>query len=93
MKKRSKIIFSVIASIVLLGIIFWSIDRNRVFEGKTPLFAINVGINKDTNAELYYGLGYVAVRCVDSETLSEYTNIEMIFSKNVNHVCFSGKSY
>jgi hypothetical protein len=78
---------------VILGTIFWVVDRSRVFAGKTPIFAINVGTNKDTNAQLYYGLGYVAVRCVDPYSSAEYTNIHIIFSKKINHVCFSGKPY
>lgn len=91
MKEIIKIILSLIVAIVLLGVIFWAIDRSRSFEGKTPLFAINAGVNKDTKATLYYGLGYVVVRCVDLETSAEYTNVEMMFSKNINHVCFSGE--
>ncbi len=93
MKKLSKIILSIIISIVLISVIFWSVDCNRIFKGKTPIFVINTGVNKDTNAILYYGLGYVVVRCIHLETSAEYTNIEIIFSKYVNHVCFSGKSY
>lgn len=75
MKKRSKIILIVIASIVLLGIIFGIVDNIRAQDEKTPLFAINIGKDDNTNATLYYGLGYVVVKCPPiSETLSYVGN-------------------
>lgn len=66
MKKVIKIILIVIASIVLLGAIFGTVDYIRAKNGKKPMFAYrNVNVNDEGYfvATEYYGLGYAIVIC------------------------------
>jgi hypothetical protein len=89
MKKVIKVILLVIASIILLGVIFGIVDNNRANSEKLPLFAVHVGKDKTTNADLYYGIGYVVVKCPpipkNSEiTVDDYIKFQILDSR---HVC------
>lgn len=72
MKKRTKI-FIVIASIILIDVIFGSIDYYRAKDEKTPLFAIYIG-KSAINADIYLGLGYTVSSCQKIEN----SNILMV---------------
>ncbi len=81
MKKRTKIILTVIASIVLLGIIFGTTDYIRVKNNKLPIFTIHV--SQDSNWEKYYGLGYVVVK--NDDCRGDYSNFGSYFA---TYACF-----
>ncbi|MDD2490436.1 MAG: hypothetical protein PHY26_04220 [Bacilli bacterium] len=82
-KKRSKFVLIIIASIVILGVIFGTIDYIRAMNGKKPIFiyrtvnstsidvvkAIEFDDTALSNKEgaIYYGIGYNVSIC-DNET-------------------------
>ena len=75
MKKVIKIILIVIASIVILGALFGTVDYIRAKNGKKPIFTYrNTNINSEGYfiATEYYGLGYAIVicdRCIDDKVI------------------------
>lgn len=69
MKKTIKIILIIIASIVLLGTIFGTVDYIRAINGKKPIFIYRNGnIYKESNLTIteYYGLGYKIIICKEN---------------------------
>ncbi len=89
MKKKTKISI-VIISIILVGIIFGTIDYYRAKDEKTPLFAINIG-KSAINADIYVGLGYTVTKCPELENTNDYMedgivdfHLIMLFA----HACF-----
>lgn len=90
MKKRTKVLIIVI-SIILVGIIFGTIDYYRAKEEKTPLFAIHIG-KSAINADIYVGLGYTVSKCpevINTNGYMEDGNVDFhLFG--YAHACFVG---
>ena len=85
MKKRNKIILSSILLIVLLGIIFATVDYFRAKSDKSPLFAIRAIQHKDGSSADYWGLGYKVIKC---STLSRDKSVHFgFYNINVDKVC------
>ena len=61
MKKEVKFICIAIAIIVVLGIIFYIFDYNRIKNNKTPIFCINSATYMDGGSKEYLGLGYKVI--------------------------------
>ena len=76
MKKVIKIICIVLGIIIMLGIIFFSIDNYRVSKGQTPIFCIKnpAGVIADGGTAEYFGLGY---KVIDFNTLAGYDEIKI----------------
>ena len=76
MKKGLKICFSIIGVIVILGIIFFVVDYNRVQKQEKPIFCIQnpAGIMTDGGTIEYFGLGY---KVIDFNTLAGFDDIKI----------------
>jgi len=61
MKKVAKIVGIIFLMLVILGIIFYTVDKNRAREGQKPIFCIRTSIYKDGGTKIYYGLGYKVI--------------------------------
>lgn len=58
MKKGLKIIGIILAVIVVIGIVFFAVDYNRVNKKEKPIFCINIATYRDGGSKEYLGLGY-----------------------------------
>lgn len=88
MRKRTKVLI-VIISIILISVIFGSIDNYRAKIEKTPLFAVHVG-KSGIGADIYVGLGYTVSKCPEIEDNSSYMedgNIDFHLL-HYAHACF-----
>ena len=76
MKNFLKLIGVIWGIIVILGIIFFSIDYNRVKNQEKPIFCIQnpAGIMLDGGTIEYFGLGY---KVIDFHTLAGYDDIKI----------------
>lgn len=76
MKKALKILFSIIGIIIVLGIVFFVVDYNRVQKQEKPIFCIQnpAGIINDGGTIEYFGLGY---KVIDFHTLAGYDDIKI----------------
>lgn len=76
MKKWLKVIGVILGILVLLGIIFFAIDYNRVKNQEKPIFCIQnpAGIIADGGTIEYFGLGY---KVIDFYTLAGYDDIKI----------------
>ena len=76
MKKVLKILFSIIGIIIVLGIVFFVVDYNRVQKQEKPIFCIQnpAGIINDGGTIEYFGLGY---KVIDFHTLAGYDDIKI----------------
>ena len=76
MKKGLKILLIIIGIIIVLGIIFFVVDYNRVQKQEKPIFCIQnpAGIIKDGGTIEYFGLGY---KVIDFHTLAGYNDIKI----------------
>lgn len=76
MKKWLKVIGVILGILVLLGIIFFAIDYNRVKNQEKPIFCIQnpAGIIADGGTIEYFGLGY---KVIDFHTLAGYDDIKI----------------
>ena len=76
MKKWIKVIGIILGIIVILGIIFFTIDYNRVKNQEKPIFCIQnpAGIIADGGTIEYFGLGY---KVIDFHTLAGYDDIKI----------------
>ena len=76
MKKGLKICFSIIGVIVILGIVFFVVDYNRVQKQEKPIFCIKnpAGIMNDGETIEYFGLGY---KVIDFNTLAGFDDIKI----------------
>ena len=63
MKKSLKVIGIVLGVIVILGIVFFVVDYNRVQKQEKPIFCIQnpAGIINDGGTVEYFGLGYKVI--------------------------------
>ena len=76
MKKWLKVIGIVLGIIVILGIIFFVIDYNRVKKQEKPIFCIQnpAGVINDGGTIEYFGLGY---KVIDFHTLAGFDDIKI----------------
>ena len=74
MKKGIKIFLIVLGIIIILGIIFFAVDYNRVQKQKRPIFSIKYAIANDGGTEEYLGLGY---KIIDFNMLNGYDEIKI----------------
>ena len=76
MKKGIKVLFIVLGVIIILGLIFFAIDYNRVQKQEKPLFCIQypAGVIRDGGTIEYFGLGY---KVIDFNMLNGYDEIKI----------------
>ena len=76
MKKWLKVIGIVLGIIVILGIVFFTIDYNRVQKQEKPIFCIQnpAGVIRDGGTIEYFGLGY---KVIDFHTLAGFDDIKI----------------
>lgn len=76
MKKVLKILLVALGIIVVLGLVFFVIDNNRVSKQEKPIFCIKnpKGIINDGGTIEYFGLGY---KIIDFHTLAGFDDIKI----------------
>lgn len=74
MKKFFKIIGVILATIVVLGIIFFTVDYSRVQKQEKPIFCILKDEANDGGTKIYLGLGY---KVIDFHTLAGFDDIKV----------------
>ena len=74
MNKKLKIFLIVLGIIFILGIVFFTIDYNRVQKQEKPIFCLNVTTYRDGGTKEYYGLGY---KVIDFHTLEGFDDIKI----------------
>ncbi len=76
MKKSLKVIGIVLGVIVILGIVFFVVDYNRVQKQEQPIFCIQnpAGIINDGGTVEYFGLGY---KVIDFHTIAGFDDIKI----------------
>ena len=76
MKKGIKIFLIALGIIIILGLIFFGVDYNRVKNGENPIFCIRnlAGIYMDGGTVEYFGLGY---KVIDFNMLNGYDEIKI----------------
>lgn len=76
MKKGLKILFIIIGIIIVLGLVFFVVDYNRVQKQEKPIFCIQnpAGIISDGGTIEYFGLGY---KVIDFHTLVGYDDVKI----------------
>ena len=74
MKKGIKIFCIILITIIILGIVFFIVDYNRVKNNNTPMFCINTGTLRDGGSVEYLGLGY---KVIEFNTLDGYDDIKI----------------
>ncbi len=71
MKKR---VIGVLILIILIGIIFFTIDNQRAINGESPMFCIQYSTQKDGGTKEYIGLGY---KVIEYHKLNGYKKIQV----------------
>ncbi len=61
MKKTVRAILIILLIIIVLGIIFFTIDYVRIKQNKMPVFCINPITYRDGGTKEFYGLGYKVI--------------------------------
>ncbi len=74
MKKRIKILLIILGVIILLGLIFFAVDYNRVQKQEKPIFCINYSTLRDGGTKEYIGLGY---KVIDFNMLNGYNEMKI----------------
>ena len=74
MKKWLKVIGIVLGIIVILGIVFFAIDYNRVQKQEKPIFCIKAGTYLDGGTVEYFSLGY---KVIVFNTLAGFDDIKI----------------
>ena len=76
MKRGLKILFIIVGIVVILGIIFFAVDYNRVQKQEKPIFCIQnpAGVIRDGGTIEYFGLGY---KVIDFHTLAGFDDIKI----------------
>jgi len=88
---KKKTILIVITSIVLISIIFASIDYFRTRADKLPIFAIRTNQYRDGGSADYIGLGYKIIKC---NTLSGDKSFHFgFYNISVDNVCNNDPNY
>lgn len=72
--KLLKVIGIILLTIILLGVIFFIVDYNRVKNQKIPIFCIKIGTLWDGGTTEYMGLGY---KVIDYHKLNGYDKIHI----------------
>ena len=75
MKKILKVVAGILGIIVVLGIVFFTVDYNRVKNQEKPIFCIKspAGGIMDGGTIEYFGLGY---KVIDFHTIAGFDNIK-----------------
>ena len=75
-KKILKVIGVILGVIVILGIVFFVVDYNRVQKQEKPIFCIQnpAGVISDGGTIEYFGLGY---KVIDFHTLAGFDDIKI----------------
>jgi hypothetical protein len=94
-KKIIRILLIIVISLVLLGFIFANIDYSRITKYQKPFFAIYIGKNKFTHADMYYGLGYTIIKCpeVSDSVISTDNNKYKLYLFSSGHACVLSGDY
>lgn len=76
MKKGLKIISSVLGIVIILGLIFFIVDYNRVKNNERPIFCIKnpAGTILDGGTVEFFGLGY---KVIDFHTIARFDDIKI----------------
>ena len=76
MKKLLKAIVVILGIIIILGIVFFTVDYNRIQKQEKPIFCIQnpAGMINDGGTIEYFGLGY---KIIDFHTLAGYDDIKI----------------
>ena len=76
MKNKIKIILTIVLIIVVLGIIFFTVDYNRAKSNQKPIFCIKHpgGTILDGGTIIYFGLGY---KVIDYHTLAGFDDVKI----------------
>ena len=76
MKKILKVVVGILGIIVVLGIVFFTVDYNRVKNQKKPIFCIKslAGGIMDGGTIEYFGLGY---KVIDFHTVAGFDDIKI----------------
>ena len=76
MKKFLKVVAGILGIIVVLGIVFFTVDYNRVKNQKKPIFCIKdpAGAIMDGGTIEYFGLGY---KVIDFHTIAGFDDIKI----------------
>lgn len=78
MKKEVKIILIIFAVIIMLGVVFFTVDYNRVQKQKRPIFCVMSSAYSDGGTVEYLGLGY---KVIDFQVLGAGDNGENYYDK------------
>lgn len=82
MRKKIKMSFIVLGILILVILIFFTIDYRRVQRNQRPLFCINVATYRDGGTKIYYGLGYKVIAFHKMLFLNESSN-EMEYYQDI----------
>ena len=75
MKKGIKVLLIILGVIIILGLIFFAVDYNRIQKQEKPIFCIkNAIINDGGGTEEYFGLGY---KVIDFNMLNGYDEMKI----------------
>lgn len=76
MKKGIKVLLIILGVIIVLGLVFFAIDYNRVQKQEKPIFCIQnpAGVIRDGGTVEYFGLGY---KVIDFNRLDGYDEIKI----------------
>ena len=74
MRKGIKVALIILGVIIILGLIFFAIDYNRVKNGEKPIFCINTATANDGGTKEYLGLGY---KVIDFNRLDGYDEVKI----------------
>lgn len=76
MKKILKVVVGILGIIVVLGIVFFTVDYNRVKKQEKPIFCIKdpAGVILDGGTIEYLGLGY---KVIDFHTIAGFDDIKI----------------
>lgn len=76
MKRIFKVVVGILGIIVVLGIVFFTVDYNRVKNQKKPIFCIKdpAGAIMDGGTIEYFGLGY---KVIDFHTIAGFDDIKV----------------
>lgn len=85
MKKGLKILLSIIGIIILLGLIFYTVDYFRIIKNKTPIFCILENEVNDGGTKIYLGLGYKIIDFHKVKNEDEYYDDVKIGFWNIDY--------
>ena len=76
MKKELKVLGIILVALIILRLIFFIVDNNRVKNNERPIFCIKnpAGEINDGGTVEFFGLGY---KVIDFHTLAGYENIKI----------------